>query len=307
MILFSDMIVFSSYAIMVLSAFMMMTEIVRNYPRASVSAGRIEEILDKEISVVEGSRDDPPEHGGSVEFDHVTFRYPGHNLDILKDVSFRISPGTTVVIMGPTGCGKSTVAKMIERFYDATSGTVMVDGMDVREYTSESLNSRLSYVPQRPVIFSGTIRHNVNYGGKADDDLVWKALDIAQISDYVESLEDGLDSELIQQGNNLSGGQKQRISIARAICHQPEVYIFDDSFSALDFKTEKLLREALKNDLKGSTKIVITQRAGISADADLILLMAEGRIIDSGTHEELLSRSQIYRDLLGPQFREVNQ
>jgi len=307
MVLFSDMIVFSSYAIMVLSAFMMMTEIIRNYPRASVSAKRIEEVLGKKESIVEGTKNEPPEHGGSVVFDHVSFRYPDHNMDVIKDMSFRIEPGKTVVIMGPTGCGKSTVAKMIQRFYDATSGTVYVDGMDVREYTSESLNSRLSYVPQRPIIFTGTIRHNVNYSGKADDDLVWKALDIAQISDYVESLDDGLDSELIQQGNNLSGGQKQRISIARAICHQPEIYIFDDSFSALDFKTERLLRDAIKKDLGNSTKIVITQRAGISADADLILLLKDGMLIDSGTHEELLSKSETYRDLLGPQFTEVRQ
>ena len=305
MLLFSNMIVFSSYAIQVLFAFVMMTEIIRGYPGAAVSSSRIQEVLDSKKSVIEGRNEKEDTEHGTVEFSNVNFRYPGYNSDVLHDISFRVEGGTTTVIVGSTGCGKTTLARLIQRFYDASSGDIEINGRDIRDFDFRTLYSRLSYVPQTPIIFGGTIRENVCYGeddGKHSDEDIMEALDISQLGNYVRGLDKGLDSIVIQHGNNLSGGQKQRLSIARAICHKPEIIIFDDSFSALDFKTERLLREAIKTELSGMTRIIITQRVGIAMDADQILVMDKGRIVDRGTHDELFARSQTYRELVESQL-----
>jgi ATP-binding cassette subfamily B protein len=305
--LFSNMIVFSSYAIQVLMAFMMMTEVIRGYPRASVCSKRVEEVLDLRRTVVEGTFDSETPEKGTVAFENVTFGYPGSASSCVENIDFEIRPNETVAIVGPTGCGKSTLAKLMLRMFDTTDGSVRIDGIDVREYRSDALYSKISYVPQIPIIFNSTVRENVDYGkgpGESDDEKVWKALKIAQAEDFVRSYPEGLDANLLQQGRNISGGQKQRISIARAVCHDPEILILDDSFSALDFKTELSLREAISKELKDMTKIIITQRAGVTREADQILVMEDGRIIDKGSHDELLQRCQTYRDIMKLQFSE---
>jgi ATP-binding cassette subfamily B protein len=289
---------------------MMMTDIIRSYPAASVSSSRIEEVLNKQKTIIEGENKEKDTEHATVEFLDVSFKYPGYNSDVLKDVSFKVNEGSTTVIVGSTGCGKTTLARLIQRFYDPTGGEVLLDGRDVKDYDFRTLYSRLSYVPQSPIIFGGTIRENVCYGddsSNCSEEDIWRFLDIAQIGDYVRSLEKGLDSIVVQNGNNLSGGQKQRISIARALCHRPEVIIFDDSFSALDFRTERLLRESIKTELSGMTKIIITQRVGIAMDADQILVMDQGRIVDRGVHEDLFERSETYRDLVKSQLTEVKR
>ena len=308
MVLFSNMIVFSSYAIQVLMAFMMMSEIIRGYPRASVSSKRIQQVLDTERSVVEGGFDGPTTSKGTISFRDVSFRYPDSATDCLNDISLDIKEGQTVAIVGPTGCGKSTLAKLMLRLFDTTEGSITIDGVDIREYSSDALYSRISYVPQIPIIFRSSVRDNVNYGGHSDqrtDDDVWRALRIAQAEDFVREYPEGLDAVLMQQGRNISGGQKQRISVARAICRDSEVIILDDSFSALDFRTEMAMRESIRKDLTGRTKIIITQRVGVTREADLILVMEDGRIIDRGRHEELVERCQTYHDIMKLQFSEA--
>ncbi len=307
MILFSNMIVFSSYAMQVLMAFMMMTDIIRGYPRASVSSKRVQEVLNKQRSLSEG--DVICQKGeGTVSFRNVSFKYPDSAAYCIRDVDIEVEKGQTVVIVGPTGCGKSTLAKLILRMYDPSDGEVYVDGLDVRDYRSESLYSKISYVPQTPIIFKTTVRENVGYADNSvTDEEIWRSLRIAQAEDFIDSLPDGLDEILMQQGRNLSGGQKQRISIARAICHDPEIIILDDSFSALDFRTERLLRQSIKDHLSDKTKIIITQRTGITKDADLILVMEDGTIIDRGKHEELLERCPTYHDIMDSQFSEDSE
>ncbi len=307
MVLFSNMIVFSSYAIQVLMAFMMMTDIIRGYPRASVCSRRVEEILDMERTVAEGDFDSETKDRGTVRFNNVSFCYPGSPMDCITDISFEIEKSQTVAIVGPTGCGKSTIAKLMVRMFDISEGSIEVDGIDVRRYRSDALYSRISYVPQIPIIFKSSVRDNVNYGENSDshDDAdVWRALRIAQIEDFVKSLPEGLDDILMQQGRNISGGQKQRISIARGICHDPEILILDDSFSALDFNTELMLRESIRKELNDITKIIITQRAGVTKEADLILVMEDGKLIDQGRHEELIERCQTYREIMNLQIPE---
>ena len=306
MVLFSDMIVFSSYAIQVLRAFMLVSEILRMYPRASVSLNRVKEVIDHQPRMREGSEEEGGP-AGTVEFRNVSFRYPGAGGDALKDISFKVGKGQTLAIIGPTGSGKTTLAKLILRIYDAGSGEVLVDGKEVGRYRREALTSRISYVPQRSIIFTGTVRDNVNYGDTSDlrdDGDVWRALEVAQAADFVRVMPDGLDSQISQQGKNLSGGQRQRISIARGVCRRSEILILDDSFSALDFKTDKRLRSALKKELEDTTVVMIAQRIGTIMDADVIVVLDEGKVVGIGTHKELMRDCALYRDIAISQMTE---
>ncbi len=306
MMLFSDMIVFSSYAIQVLRAFVMVTEIIRGYPRASVSAKRIEEVIEREPRIQDGDSEGG-DRSGEIEFRNVSFRYPENDAEVLRGVSFKIGRGQTLAIIGPTGCGKSTVVKLMQRIYDADSGNVIVDGVDVREYRRESLESKFSYVPQTSIIFTGTVRDNVNYGDTSEDrsdDDVWRALEAAQATEFVKEMREGLDSVVSQQGKNLSGGQRQRISIARAVCRRAEICILDDSFSALDFKTDKAVRKALKKELAGHTVIMVAQRIGSIMDADVIVVLDQGRVVGTGTHKELMESCELYREIAVSQMTE---
>ncbi len=308
MILFSDMIVFTSYATQVISSIMMATGILRGAATAMVSARRIEEVIDYTPSVRDGPGAEP-RSPGDVEFKNVGFCYPGTDKEILSDISFKIGKGETLAIVGSTGSGKSTLVKLISRLYDATEGEVLIDGVDIRQYTLDELYAKIGYVPQDSIIFSDTVGNNVNYGASSDlrsPEDTEKALEIAQAENFVKKLPKGLDQLISQHGRNLSGGQKQRISIARALCKRPEIYLFDDSFSALDYKTDSDLRAALTKETAGSTKIIVAQRVGSIMDADRILVMDKGRIIGSGTHDELLRTCDVYREIADSQLeREV--
>lgn len=300
MMLFSDMIVFTSYATQVISAVMMASGILRGLPRVMISARRIEEVITHSPSVRDAPSPESPDRRGSVEFRDVTFRYPGSDRDVLSGVSFSAAPGETVAIIGPTASGKSSLVSLIPRLYDVTSGSVLVDGVDVREYALEDLQSRLGYVPQTAVVFSGTVRDNVNYGGGAqdrDDSDVERALRIAQLWDHVVTMPGGLDSDLAQHGWSLSGGQRQRLAIARAVCRDPEIFLFDDTFSALDYRTDRDLRDALDRETAGSTRIVVAQRVGTVMDADRIVVLDAGRVVGVGTHSELMASCPLYREI----------
>ena len=300
MSLFSDMIVFTSYATQVISAVMMSAGILRGLPRVMVSSRRIEEVIAHEPSIVDGPGAEDKGVRGEVVFEDVSFAYPGSDRKTLSHVSFRVSPGETVAIIGPTASGKSTLVNLIPRLYDVTSGRVTVDGVDVRRYVLEDLYSRTGYVPQTAVVFAGTVRENVGYGraeGEASDAEVWRALDIAQLSEHVRSMPEGIDTDLAQHGWSLSGGQRQRLAIARAVFKEPEIYIFDDTFSALDYRTDKDLRNALESETRGATKIVVAQRVGTIVDADRIIVLDGGRVVGEGTHGELMESCPLYRDI----------
>ena len=300
MILFSDMIVFSSYAMQVVSAFMLMIGIIRGLPRAMVAAGRVEEVIEAEPSIKDGGFDGVTDAEGEVEFRDVSFSYPDAEGPAIEKVSFKVGKGQTLAIIGPTGSGKSTLVNLIPRFYDATGGQVLVDGIDVREYDQKALRRRIGYVPQSAVIFSGSVEYNVNYGDTSADrteDDVRKALEIAQGIDFVEKMEGGMDGHVSQYGRNVSGGQKQRICIARAVCKRPEILIFDDTFSALDFKTDLALRESLKRETAGTTNIIVAQRIGTIMDADRIIVLDKGKVVGDGTHDRLMKECGIYRDI----------
>ncbi len=305
--LFSDMIVFTSYATQVISAVMMSTAILRGLPRVMVSSRRIEEVILHKPSIVDGGGAKGAETRGEVVFDNVSFTYPGSDREVLSHVSFRASPGETVAIIGPTASGKSTLLSLIPRLYDATSGRVTVDGADVREYRLEDLYSRLGYVPQSAVVFSGTVRENVNYGGdtssRSDADIE-RALRIAQLWDHVETMPEGVDTNLAQHGWSLSGGQRQRLGIARAVCKDPEIYLFDDTFSALDYRTDRDLRSALDREIAGATRIVVAQRVGTILDADRIIVLDTGRVVGEGTHETLMETCPLYREIAESQLEE---
>ena len=300
MVLFSDMIVFSSYAMQVVSAFMLMIGIIRGLPRAMVAAGRVEEVIEAEPSIKDGGFDGVTDAEGEVEFRDVGFSYPDAEGPAIEKVSFKVGKGQTLAIIGPTGSGKSTLVNLIPRFYDATGGQVLVDGIDVREYDQKALRRRIGYVPQSAVIFSGSVEYNVNYGDTSADrteDDVRKALEIAQGIDFVEKMEGGMDRHVSQYGRNVSGGQKQRICIARAVCKRPEILIFDDTFSALDFKTDLALRESLKRETAGTTNIIVAQRIGTIMDADRIIVLDKGKVVGDGTHDRLMKECGIYRDI----------
>lgn len=300
--LFSDMVVFSSYAMQVVMSFMMLVMIFIMLPRASVAAKRILEVLDTEPSIEDGTRDTfPVMKDGEVEFKDVSFKYPDAEEYVLEHISFSAKKGETIAFIGATGCGKSTAINLIPRFYDATEGEVFVDGVNVKEYTQEALHNKIGYVSQKAILFSGTIADNVAYGenGKApatQDDIAM-AVKVAQASEFVEKKDQGYNGYVAQGGSNFSGGQKQRLSIARAIARQPEILIFDDSFSALDYKTDRILREALRKECKDATKIIVAQRIGTIRDADKIIVLDDGQIAGMGTHDELMKNCEVYQEI----------
>lgn len=305
--LFSDMMVFSQYALQVVMSFMMLVMIFMILPRASVSAKRINEVLETEPTIVDGTKTDGKAgHLGEVVFDHVTFRYPDAEKPVLRDISFTAKQGETVALIGSTGCGKSTVINLIPRFYDVTEGEVLVDGVNVREYTGKALRNKISYVSQKATLFTGTIRSNIAYGDNgrnpADDIEIKAAVSTAQASDFVERMEGAYDGYVAQGGSNLSGGQKQRISIARAIARRPEILIFDDSFSALDYKTDRILRKALDKECGDITRIIVAQRIGTIRDADKIIVLDEGQIVGMGTHKELMKNCAVYQQIAHSQL-----
>ncbi|MBJ7540794.1 ABC transporter ATP-binding protein [Streptococcus sp. SL1232] len=300
--IFSDMVVYSSYAMQVVIGFMMMIIVFFILPRAVVAAGRINEVLDTKPSVIypEESKAQPVEKG-SVEFDDVSFRYSDHSEAVLEHVSFKAKAGDTVAFIGSTGSGKSTLVNLIPRFYDASEGTIKVDGVDVRDYDHDTLHKIVGYIPQKAVLFSGDIASNMDMGDSnsspLDEDKMWEALDLAQGKDFVESKEGQLKAKVSQGGQNFSGGQKQRLAIARALARKPEIIIFDDSFSALDYKTDRILRSQLKERTADMTKLIVAQRISTIMDADQILVLDEGKVVGQGTHEELLANNDVYREI----------
>ncbi|NLW66074.1 MAG: ABC transporter ATP-binding protein [Clostridiales bacterium] len=307
--LFSNMVVFTQYAMQVIMAFMMLTMIFIMLPRVLVSAKRINEVLDTELSVVDGPGAEPQDGlVGEVEFRNVSFKYPGAEDYIIKDISFTARRGETVAFIGSTGSGKSTLINLVPRFYDATEGQVLVDGVDIREYTQKKLRDKLGYIPQRSVLFAGTVASNVSFGDNgtppADEEQIKRAVAVAQGADFVEGMPDKYDSPIAQGGTNVSGGQKQRLCIARAVCREPEIFIFDDSFSALDFKTDKSLRQALKTELAETTCLIVAQRIGTIRDADRIVVLEQGKIAGIGTHSELMKNCEVYREIALSQLSE---
>lgn len=300
--LFSDMVVFSQYAVQVVMSFMMLVMIFMMLPRASVSAKRINEVLDTEPTIIDGSETEGKSgHVGEVEFRNVSFRYPDADGYVLQNISFSAKKGETVAVIGSTGCGKSTVINLIPRFYDVTEGEVLVDGVNVRDYSQRSLRNKISYISQKAMLFTGTVRSNIVYGDNgrmpADDDAVRSAVSTAQAAEFVDKLADGYDGYVAQGGSNLSGGQKQRISIARAIARDPEIFIFDDSFSALDYKTDRALRKALDSECGDATRIIVAQRIGTIRDADRIIVLDEGKIVGMGRHDELMKNCEVYQQI----------
>jgi ATP-binding cassette subfamily B protein len=300
--IFSDMVVFSAYAIQVIMSFVMLAMIFVMLPRASVSAKRINEVLETEPKIISGTKTEKDVNSdGTIEFKNVCFRYPDASEDSLSNISFTASRGETVAFIGSTGSGKSTLVNLIPRFYDVTSGEVLVDGVNVREYDSETLNNKLGYVPQKAVMFSGTVSSNVAYGNNIhpeySENEVKKAVEIAQGSEFVEKLPDKYKGNVAQGGSNLSGGQKQRLAIARAVYRRPEIFIFDDSFSALDYKTDRILRSALKKETGDATTLIVAQRIGTIKDADKIIVLDEGKMAGMGTHSELLKNCEVYRQI----------
>lgn len=302
--LFSDMVVFSSYAMQVVMAFIMLVMIFMILPRAMVASKRIQEVINTEPSIRDGAGADAPREG-TVEFRDVSFRYPGTSGDVLHSISFTASKGETVAFIGATGSGKTSVVNLIPRFYDVTGGQVLVDGVDVREYRLDDLRDRIGYVPQKAFMFKGTVDSNVRYGDGSDEvteEQVRRAVRIAQAAEFVESKEGTYRSEVSQGGSNLSGGQKQRLSIARAVCRDPEIYIFDDSFSALDYRTDRILRETLRSEISGATTLIVAQRIGTIMDADRIVVLDDGAVVGMGRHEELLRTCPVYLDIARSQL-----
>lgn len=297
--LFSDMVVFMQYAMQVIMAFLMLVMIFVMLPRVTVSAGRVNEVLDTKARIVDGKETQgKPGMKGEIEFRDVSFRYPDADGDTIHHISFTAHHGQTVALIGATGCGKSSIINLIPRLYDATSGQVLVDGVDVRDYTQDALRSKIGFVPQKAFLFSGTVSSNVGYGeDNASGAAIRKAVFIAQAAEFVESPEVGYSGTVAQGGSNFSGGQKQRLSIARAVARDPEILVFDDSFSALDYKTDHALRQALREQTSGTTNIIVAQRIGTIRDADCILVIEDGAIVGKGTHRELMESCKVYQEI----------
>lgn len=300
-VLFGDMVVFSSYSMQVIMSFLMLAMIFMMMPRAQVSAERINEVLEKDSSIKEGTFDNiDTKEKGTVEFRDVSFKYPDAEEYLLKNISFKVNKGETIAFIGSTGSGKSTLINLVPRFYDATEGEVLVDGINVKEYKEEILNNKLGYIPQKAVIFSGSVNFNVSYGEngkkktKKDID---EAIRVAQAKEFVEKMDKDYNTHLAQGGTNVSGGQKQRLAIARAIARRPEIYIFDDSFSALDYKTDSVLRKELKKYTKDATCLIVAQRIGTIMNADKIVVLDNGRCVGIGTHKELLKTCEVYKQI----------
>ncbi len=300
--IFGNMVVFSSYAMQVIMSFLMLAMIFMMVPRAQVSANRINEVLDTEITVKSGTIDkNTTNEVGTVEFRNVGFKYPDGEDAVLSNVSFKANKGDTVAFIGSTGSGKSTLINLIPRFYDATEGEILVDGVNVKDYNLNFLHDKIGYVSQKAVIFNDTVTGNVAYGdngkGKISKEKVKEAIEVAQGKDFVEKMENTYDTQMAQSGTNVSGGQKQRLSIARAIARDPEIYIFDDSFSALDYKTDSILRKELKKYTKDATTLIVAQRIGTIMNADKILVLDEGKVVGEGTHKELLKNCEVYKQI----------
>ena len=300
---FSNIVVFGTYATYVIMSIMMLVSIIMLLPAAQVSAQRINEVLGSKTDIHEGTRSDSPETG-TVEFRHVSFHYPDGG-DVLEDISFKANRGETVAFIGATGSGKTTLVSLIARFYDATEGEVLVDGVNVKDYTFDALYDRVGYVTQKAVLFSGTVKSNVLFGksrgGRGDAD-VGKALDLAMASEFVDRLPQGMDSPIAQGGTNVSGGQKQRLSIARALAREPEILIFDDSFSALDYRTDAALRAGLKSELGSTTRLIVAQRIGTIRNADKIIVLDDGKAVGIGTHDELMQNCPVYQEIARSQL-----
>lgn len=302
MLLFSDMVVFSSYAVQVIMAFTLLTIVFVMLPRASISAKRINEVLNTKSKIIDGKlTEGKTGKEGIIEFKNVSFAYPDSKEYVIKNINFSANKGETIALIGATGSGKSTIINLAVRFYDVSEGEILVDGINVKEYTKDALCNKFGYVSQKAILFSGTISSNIAYGdnGKeqATSEEIKKAIEIAQSKDFIEKLENGYDGMVAQGGTNFSGGQKQRLSIARAIARKPEFYIFDDSFSALDYKTDRMLRSKLKEETKGITTLIVAQRIGTIKDADKILVIKDGKIVGSGKHEELLKNCDEYKEI----------
>jgi len=315
-------VVFSQYAMQVIMSFMMLTMVFVMMPRVMVSVKRVNEVLDTEPKIVDGSYGTQGTQGdgslvfedehkrtvplcspcsGQVEFKNVSFKYPDAEDYVLHDISFKAEHGETVAFIGSTGSGKSTLINLVPRFYDATEGQVLIDGVDVKDYTQEALRNKLGYVPQRAVLFTGTVSTNITFGdsGKppADEEEVKHAAKVAQASEFIEEKDGGYDAFIAQGGTNVSGGQKQRLAIARAVCRKPEIYIFDDTFSALDYKTDRELRTALRRETAGTTSLIVAQRIGTIREADRIIVLDEGELVGMGTHKELMETCGVYQEI----------
>ena len=298
--LFGDMVVFSTYAMQIIMSFIMLSMIFMMLPRANVSATRINEVLDEKLTVNEGLFNGDTKETGTVEFKNVSFKYPDADEYLLKNISFKAEKGQTIAFIGSTGSGKSTLINLVPRFYDASDGEVLIDGVNVKDYTFESLHNKLGYVSQKAVMFDGTVKYNVSYGKsnkKITKEKVEEALKIAQGYDFVSKMDKGIVSHIASGGTNVSGGQKQRLSIARAIAKDPEIYIFDDSFSALDYKTDSVLRKALKENVKDATTLIVAQRIGTILNADKIVVLDNGNVVGIGTHKELLKNCDVYKEI----------
>ncbi len=307
--IFPNMVVFSSYAIQVIMSFMMLVMIFIMLPRATVSAKRINEVLDTKPTILDGTKREGKQGiSGEVEFRNVSFKYPDAAEYVLQDISFTAKQGETIAFIGSTGSGKSTLINLVPRFFDATEGEVLIDGINVKDYVKEDLYNKIGYVPQKAVLFRGSINSNVAYGNNGKEasshDAIKKAVSIAQVVDFIEAMDGQYEADVSQSGTNLSGGQKQRLAIARAICRNPEIYIFDDSFSALDYKTDRILRKALKEETANVTNMIVAQRIGTIMDADQIVVLDEGKIVGKGTHKELLKSCDVYREIALSQLSE---